>query len=46
MTDATVTISVDDDDTAGLNLSPGALTVTEGGSGSFTVQLSTLRQAT
>ena len=42
VTDATVTVSVDDDDTAGLTLAPTAgLTITEGGTGTFTVQLDT-----
>ena len=42
VTDATVTVSVNDDDTEGLTLAPSALTVTEGASGTFTVQLATL----
>ena len=34
---ATVAVSVTDDDTAGLVVDPGSLTISEGGSGSFEV---------
>ena len=43
---AAVSVSVDDDDTAGLVLDPGSLTVDENGSGSFEVALATQPPAT
>ena len=38
---ASVSVSVDDDDTAALVVDPGSLTISEDGSGSFTVKLAT-----
>ncbi|MBF2753940.1 MAG: hypothetical protein ISN29_01590, partial [Gammaproteobacteria bacterium AqS3] len=41
-----VSVTVTDDDTVGLTLSPGALTVAEGAAGSFTVKLNSEPSAT